>query len=160
MDKEYTGTITVGATTPSYDSETEIDRHFDISHITAEDIHTAAAKLTGIINQVPPSYSAMKIHGKRAYQLTRDSQPFEMPAREITIHEFGITKIELPEIEFLVRCSKGTYIRSLAKDFGESLNSGAYLSSLRRTRIGNFHINDAITPGQLEFMIAHHDPVA
>jgi tRNA pseudouridine55 synthase len=160
LDKEYTGTMMLGATTPSFDKETEIDRQFDISHIGIEDIHAAALKLTGIISQVPPVYSAMKIRGKRAYQYARKNEPVEMPAREVTIHEFEITKIELPEIEFRVRCSKGTYIRSLAKDFGESMHSGAYLSSLRRTRIGNHLLSDAITLEQLELLLSHQDSLA
>ncbi|WBU90273.1 tRNA pseudouridine(55) synthase TruB [Cellulophaga omnivescoria] len=144
--KEYTGTITIGATTPSYDMETTVEETYPTEHITEEQIHAATTNFIGKIQQVPPVFSALKKDGKRLYEYAREGQAVEVKSREIEITEFEITKINLPEIEFRVVCSKGTYIRSLANDFGKALQSGAYLSALRRTKIGNFNVDNAITP--------------
>ncbi|WP_198679941.1 tRNA pseudouridine(55) synthase TruB [Aureibaculum luteum] len=141
--KEYTGTFTVGATTPSYDLETEIDQHFEFSHLTNEIIHNTTKQFIGEIQQKPPIFSALKKDGKRLYELARAGETTEIKLRNITISEFEITNIKLPEIEFRVICSKGTYIRSLAYDFGLALNSGAHLSKLRRTKIGDFDVKKA-----------------
>lgn len=144
--KEYTGTITVGGTTASYDLESEINETFPTDHITNELIQEATKQFLGEIDQVPPVFSALKKDGKRLYELARAGEEVEVPSRKITIHEFEITRIALPEIDFRVVCSKGTYIRSLAHDFGKTLNSGAHLSALRRTKIGDFDVKDAISP--------------
>lgn len=144
--KEYTGTITVGGTTASYDLESEINETFPIGHITDELIQEATKQFLGEIDQVPPVFSALKKDGKRLYELARAGEEVEVPSRKITINEFEITRIALPEIDFRVICSKGTYIRSLAHDFGKALNSGAHLSVLRRTKIGDFDVKDAISP--------------
>lgn len=154
LDKEYSGTMTLGATTPSFDLETEIDQNYDISHLNEEDIRSAACKFSGLIRQVPPAFSAIKIQGRRAYRFAREKEHVELAPKEINIYCFEITNVDLPHIEFRVRCSKGTYIRALARDFGECLKSGAYLSSLRRTQIGDFHIDDAINLDQLEYLIS------
>ena len=148
--KEYTGTITVGATTPSFDLETEVDATFPTEHITAELIQETVKKFLGEIDQKPPVFSAIKKDGKRLYEHARAGEEVEIPARKTSIHEFEITKINLPEIEFRVVCSKGTYIRSLAYDFGKALNSGAYLSVLRRTKIGNYSVENGIKPENFE----------
>lgn len=141
--KEYTGTFTVGATTPSYDLESEVNETFPTEHITDELIHKATEQFLGTIQQQPPIFSALKKDGKRLYELARKGETVEIPTREITINEFEITNIELPKIDFRVVCSKGTYIRSLAFDFGKALNSGAHLSTLRRTKIGDFSVEKA-----------------
>ncbi|WP_046756344.1 tRNA pseudouridine(55) synthase TruB [Kordia jejudonensis] len=144
--KEYTGTITVGGTTASYDLESDINETFPTDHITNEQIQEATQQFLGEIDQVPPVFSALKKDGKRLYKLAREGEKVEVPSRKITINEFEITRIALPEIDFRVVCSKGTYIRSLAHDFGKALNSGAHLSALRRTKIGDFDVKNAITP--------------
>ena len=144
--KEYTGTITVGSTTPSYDLETEISQEFPIDHISNELIEETRKKFIGIINQFPPIFSALKKEGKRLYEHARAGEEVEIQSRKIEITEFEITRIALPEIDFRVVCSKGTYIRSLAFDFGKALNSGGHLTALRRTKIGAFSVNDAIEP--------------
>ncbi|MCG2418004.1 tRNA pseudouridine(55) synthase TruB [Aequorivita sp. F47161] len=144
QEKEYTGTFTLGATTPSYDLETEINNTFDISEITSEKIQEATKQFLGEIQQQPPVFSALKKEGKRLYEYARSGEEIEIPFRTITISEFEITKIELPIVHFKVACSKGTYIRSLANDFGKALNNGAHLSALRRTKIGDFSIDKAI----------------
>ncbi|KAA8482064.1 tRNA pseudouridine synthase B [Arcticibacter tournemirensis] len=143
QEKEYTGTMILGATTPSYDLETEVDAKFDISGITEEDIHAACTNFRGAIEQFPPAHSAVKIEGERLYHKARRGETVELRARSITIDTFEITRIALPEIDFRVVCSKGTYIRSLIHDFGKALNNGAYLSRLRRTRSGDFKSEDA-----------------
>ena len=143
--KEYTGTFTIGATTPSYDLETEIDKTFAIDHITDELLHQTTQQFIGKIQQKPPIFSAIKKDGKRLYELARKGETTEIKSREVTISEFEITAINFPEIEFRVVCSKGTYIRSLANDFGEALQSGAHLSALRRTKIGNFSVQKAVS---------------
>jgi tRNA pseudouridine55 synthase len=147
--KEYTGTFFIGATTPSYDLETEIDETFPISHIDNELIHETVKQFLGEINQKPPIYSAIKKDGVRLYEHARAGEVVEIEFRKTTIHEFEITRIALPEIDFRVVCSKGTYIRSLAFDFGKALNSGAHLTALRRTKIGDYHVENAI--GVIEF---------
>ena len=138
--KEYTGTITLGATTPSYDLESEIDEKFDISGISEADILKNTQQFLGKIQQQPPIFSALKQNGKRLYEYAREGSKIEIPSRPVTITEFKITKIKLPCIEFRIVCGKGTYIRSLAHDFGKSLNNGAHLSGLRRTKIGEFRV--------------------
>ncbi len=143
--KEYTGTITLGATTPSYDLETEIDQTFPIDHISDTDIKKATSQFIGEIEQYPPVFSALKKDGKRLYEYAREGTDVEIKPRKINIDEFEITRIALPEVDFRVVCGKGTYIRSLAHDFGKTLNSGAHLTVLRRTRIGSFLVDDAIS---------------
>jgi tRNA pseudouridine55 synthase len=142
-EKEYTGTMQLGATTPSYDMETEPDQQFDISQLTDGQITSACKQFMGDIQQYPPAHSAVKIDGERLYEKARRGEEVELRLRNVTISEFEITRIELPEIDFRVVCSKGTYIRSLVNDFGKALNNGAYLSKLRRTRSGNFKVEDA-----------------
>ncbi len=148
--KEYTGTIVLGATTPSYDLETEVDKTFDITHITEDLIRETTKQFTGEIDQFPPIFSALKKEGKRLYEFARAGEKVDIPSRKITINEFDITKIETTtnktiNVNFRVVCSKGTYIRSLAYDFGKALNSGGHLSALRRTKIGDYNVNDAIS---------------
>jgi tRNA pseudouridine55 synthase len=143
QEKEYTGTMVLGETTPSYDMETDADQEFDISHITEEQIKTACKQFIGDIQQYPPAHSAIKIDGERLYEKARRGEEVELRLRNVTITEFEITGIALPEINFRVVCSKGTYIRSLVNDFGKALNNGAYLSKLRRTRSGDYKIEDA-----------------
>jgi tRNA pseudouridine55 synthase len=142
-EKEYTGTITLGATTPTYDLESEPEQKFETSHITEEQIKQACAQFIGDIQQYPPAHSAIKIDGERLYEKARRGEEVERRPRFININEFEITRIELPEVDFRVVCSKGTYIRSLADDFGRALDNAAYLSRLRRTRSGNFKAADA-----------------
>ncbi len=141
--KEYIGTITLGATTPSYDLETEIDQTFPIDHITENNIKEATSHFIGEIEQYPPVFSALKKDGKRLYEYAREGSAVEIKPRKITIALFEITRIALPEVDFRVVCSKGTYIRSLAHDFGKTLNSGGHLTALRRTRIGAFSVENA-----------------
>ncbi|TYQ00095.1 tRNA pseudouridine synthase B [Tenacibaculum adriaticum] len=141
--KEYTGTFVVGATTPSYDLETEVNETFPIAHITEDLIHKTTEQFIGKIQQKPPIFSAIKKEGKRLYELARKGETTEIKAREVEITEFEVTKINMPNLEFRVVCSKGTYIRSLAHDFGIALNSGAHLSVLRRTKIGDFSVDNA-----------------
>ena len=148
--KEYTGTITVGATTPSYDLETEVDATFPTEHITESVIKETVKQFLGEIDQKPPVFSAIKKDGKRLYEHARAGEEVEIAFRKTTIHEFEIIRIALPEIDFRVVCSKGTYIRSLAFDFGKALNSGAYLSVLRRTKIGNYSVTNAIVADAFE----------
>jgi tRNA pseudouridine55 synthase len=143
FDKEYTGTFTLGATTPSYDMEKEVNETFATEHITTEMITAAALSLSGDIMQVPPMFSAIKVDGKRAYESARKDVDLKLAARPVNIAAFEITRIALPEVDFRIVCSKGTYIRSLARDFGMALQSGAYLSALCRTRIGPCFLSDA-----------------
>ncbi len=142
--KEYTGEITLGATTPSFDLETEVDETFPVDHITSELIHKTAKQFVGDIAQIPPMFSAIKMAGVRMYDLARQGKTREITSRNITIQTFEITSINLPKVQFRIVCSKGTYIRSLAYDFGKALNSGGHLSQLRRTKIGDFNVNDAL----------------
>ena len=142
--KEYTGTFYIGATTPSYDLETEIDENFPISHIDEALIHETVKHFLGEIDQKPPIYSAIKKDGVRLYEHARAGETVEIATRKTTIHEFEITRIALPEIDFRVVCSKGTYIRSLAYDFGKALQSGSHLTALRRTKIGDYNVDNAV----------------
>ena len=148
--KEYTGTITVGATTPSYDLETELDATFPTEHITEALILETTKQFIGEINQKPPVFSAIKKDGKRLYEHARAGEEVIIEARKTTIHEFEITRINLPQIDFRVTCSKGTYIRSLAYDFGMALQSGGHLSALRRTKIGDYSVENGILPEDFE----------
>ena len=143
--KEYRGTFTLGGTTPSYDLETEIDNTFPTAHITEELLHETTKQFVGEIQQKPPIFSAIKKDGKRLYELARKGETTEIKERTVTVSSFEITKIKLPEVEFRIICSKGTYIRSIAFDYGKALNSGGYLSALRRTKIGNFSVDDAFS---------------
>ncbi len=145
QEKEYTGTITIGQTTPSYDLETEVSEAREISHLTPEDLYNAAASFVGTIEQVPPIYSAVWVDGKRAYDLARGGKTAEIKPRTITIKAFDITGIEGAVVSFKVVCTKGTYIRSLVHDFGQKLGCGAHLSSLVRTRIGEYKLENALT---------------
>ena len=144
-EKEYTGTFYLGATTPSYDLETEQNQQFSISHLSPQKIYDTTNEFRGKIKQLPPLYSAIKKEGKRLYEYARQGLSPELNARNVYISKFEIQNIDLPQISFLVRCSKGTYIRSLAHDFGKALNSGAHLSSLCRTKIGKFALEEAYT---------------
>ncbi|MBA3704862.1 MAG: tRNA pseudouridine(55) synthase TruB [Bacteroidetes bacterium] len=145
QEKEYTGTFYIGATTPCYDLEKEIDVRYPVEHITDELIQDTTKQFIGKIQQVPPLFSAIKIDGKRAYDIARAGQTAEIKPKEITITEFAITRIALPEVDFRVVCSKGTYIRSLARDFGVALKSGAHLTALCRTRIGEYKLSNALS---------------
>lgn len=146
MEKEYIGEFTLGATTPSYDLETEIDKNYSTEHINEKIIKEAAESFVGVAMQYPPVFSAIKIKGRRAYDYARKGEDVKIMPKEILISNFDILNIEDNIISFRVRCSKGTYIRSLARDFGEKLNSGAYLSKLRRTAIGEYLVSNAISP--------------
>ncbi len=153
QDKEYTGVITIGASTPTYDLESEPQDIKDYSQVTEADIMKLLPQFTGAIAQLPPAHSAIKKDGKRLYELARAGKEVTLEPRQVTIHEFEITKIELPEIHFRVLCSTGTYIRSLAHDLGAALGVGGYLSALRRTKIGDFAVEDARTIEQwMEFL--------
>ena len=148
--KEYTGTITVGATTPSYDLETEVNASFPTGHITTALIQETVKQFLGEIDQKPPVFSAIKKDGIRLYEHARAGEEVEIQTRKTSIYEFEITRIALPEIDFRVTCSKGTYIRSLAFDFGKALNSGGYLSVLRRTKIGDYDVVNGVSPTEFE----------
>lgn len=148
--KEYKGTIVLGATTPSYDLETEVDATFPTEHISEALILETTKQFIGEIDQKPPVFSAIKKDGKRLYELARAGEEVEIQSRKTTIHEFEITRIQLPEVDFRVTCSKGTYIRSLAFDFGLALQSGGHLSALRRTKIGDYSVENGITPDDFE----------
>ncbi|MBN8675388.1 MAG: tRNA pseudouridine(55) synthase TruB [Chitinophagales bacterium] len=145
QEKEYTGTFTLGATTPTYDLESEPVNFKPFEHLTAEQLHKATLSFTGEIMQVPPAHSAIKVDGKRVYELARQGKEVKLEPRKLFIKEFSITKIEMPVVHFKVVCSTGTYIRSLANDYGAAVGCGAYLSGLRRTRIGEFSVDDALT---------------
>ena len=143
--KEYTGTFTIGPTTPSYDLETEVDKTYPTAHISESLLKETTQQFIGEIQQKPPIFSAIKKDGKRLYELARKGETTEIKTRAVTISEFEITKIHLPKVDFRVVCSKGTYIRSLAFDFGNALKSGAHLSALRRTKIGDFSVDNALS---------------
>jgi tRNA pseudouridine55 synthase len=143
LPKTYTGTFRLGATTPSYDAETDIDETFPIDHITEEMLESARRQFLGVISQVPPMFSAIKVDGQPLYKKARKGETIEVKAREVRIDTFDLTRVELPDIDFHVQCSKGTYIRSLAHDYGKALHSGAYLTALRRTAIGPYRVEDA-----------------
>nr|WP_249684746.1 tRNA pseudouridine(55) synthase TruB [Flavobacterium sp. CYK-55] len=153
--KEYTGTFYMGATTPSYDLETEVDARFETAHLSDELIVKTTQKFLGEIDQKPPIFSAIKKDGKRLYEHARAGEKVEIAARKTVIHEFEITRIALPEVDFRVVCSKGTYIRSLAYDFGSALDSGAHLTALRRTKIGDYSVDDAFEISTFEDSVAH-----
>ncbi len=142
--KEYTGVIGIGKTTPSYDLETEYDSENDISHLTDSDIQKAVIPFTGDISQIPPMHSAIKVNGQRVYELARQGKTIELKSRDVTIHEFELTKIELPDVHFRIKCTKGTYIRSIANDFGKELGVGGHLKALRRTKIGDYDVDNAM----------------
>ena len=144
LKKKYKGEITIGATTPSFDLETAVNKRLDFSHVNKEDILTATEKFLGKIWQTPPIYSALKQNGERLYSLARKNKSAKIAKREICIYEFNIEEMQLPKIKFEIVCSKGTYIRSIANDFGNELSSGGYLSKLKRIGIGNFCLKDAI----------------
>lgn len=150
QEKEYTGTITLGAVTPSYDLETEPTDHQDIGAITLSLIQQSVKQFTGSILQVPPAHSAIKVKGKRVYELARKGESVVLEPRRITISSFEVLRFEEGLVHFKVVCSTGTYIRSLANDLGVALGCGAYLSALRRTRIGSFLVDQAQTPEQFE----------
>ncbi|RYZ62346.1 MAG: tRNA pseudouridine(55) synthase TruB [Chitinophagaceae bacterium] len=150
QEKEYTGTITLGATTPTFDLESEPTNQTAIDHLTEETLHKATQPFTGAILQVPPIHSAIKKEGKRVYELARRGEDVKLEPRPVTISAFEITRIELPILHFKVVCSTGTYIRSLANDYGAALGVGGHLSSLCRTRIGDFKLEDALTMEDLE----------
>ena len=142
-EKEYTGTFVLGATTPCFDLEKVIDATYPTEHITEEMLRTVAQSFVGEIEQVPPTFSAVKINGRRAFDYARNNEEIEIKPKRITISEFELTRIAMPEVDFRIVCGKGTYIRSIARDFGAALDSGAHLKALRRTRIGNFRVEEA-----------------
>lgn len=150
QDKEYTGTITLGGTTPSYDAETEVDQTFSTEHINEELLNETVKKFIGVLQQQPPVFSALKKDGKRLYEYARKGEAVEIPTREIRIEEFEITRFELPEVDFRVVCGKGTYIRSLAHDLGKAMESGGYLTALRRTKIGAFDVANSLSISEIE----------
>lgn len=143
--KEYIGEFTLGATTPSYDLETDVNETFPVNHITIKLLEETTNQFIGEINQKPPIFSAIKKDGRRLYEIAREGKTTDIEMRKVTITHFEITNINLPKVAFKVQCSKGTYIRSLAHDFGQALKSGAYLSQLRRTKIGEFSVKQAQT---------------
>ena len=153
FDKEYTGTFVLGATTPSYDMEKEVNETFTTSHITPEMIQEAALSLSGDIMQIPPMFSAIKVDGKRAYESARKDKDLGLAARPVSVPVFEITRVEMPEVDFRIVCSKGTYIRALARDFGLKLNSGAYLSVLCRTRVGPHKLENAYLVEELKTIL-------
>jgi len=146
LEKEYTGTFFLGATTPCYDLEKPVDQTYPTDHITAEALEQAAKDFTGVQQQVPPLFSAVMVNGKRAYELAREGSDVELKSREIEIKVFELSNINLPTVDFRIVCSKGTYIRSIARDFALALNTGGHLTALRRTRIGDFNVSDAVSP--------------
>lgn len=154
LPKEYTGIIHLGATTPTYDLESMPENQQPLDGLTEEKVIAATQQFTGTIQQMPPAHSAIKKGGKRAYQLARAGVEVKLDPREITISEFELTKIDLPEVHFRVACSTGTYIRSLANDFGEALGCGGYLQELRRTKIGDYNATNAAS---IEELINHWD---
>lgn len=144
QEKEYEGTLVLGKTTPSVDLETEFDQEFPVYHITASALEAAARQLTGTLQQFPPIYSAVRVDGERLYKKARRGETVEIKPREVTVKVFEIQTHDFPTIHFRIVCTKGTYIRSMVRDFGQILESGAYLSSLRRTRIGDFSVADSV----------------
>lgn len=158
LPKEYTGTFVLGATTASFDLEKEVDAHFPTAHLSEEAIRGAAKTFVGKHEQEPPVFSAKKIDGTRAYEFAREGKAVELRKASIEITQMEITRIELPEVDFAVSCSKGTYIRSLARDFGQALQTGAYLSALRRTAIGQYKVADALSVADLRDMLVRDYP--
>ena len=155
--KEYEGTMTLGATTPSFDMETEVDQEFELGELGEKELISTALEFTGRQMQVPPIYSAVKKEGKPLYDYARSGKKVVVEAREVDIHAFEITAVKLPEVDFRVRCSKGTYIRSLVNDFGLKLGCGAYLSALRRTKIGDYNVNNALHPKKFGALLKNGD---
>ena len=153
QEKEYVGTFSLGATTPSYDLETEINQYFPTEHIDKELLENTLSQFTGTFDQKPPVFSALKKEGKRLYEFAREGLNIDVPSRKVTIRNFEIIQIKFPEINFKVNCSKGTYIRSLVHDYGKSINSGAYLSALRRTKIGEFSVENAMQMEDFEKLL-------
>lgn len=153
LEKEYIGEMQLGYTTPSFDSETQIDGHYPVDHITEELIYSTTKFFLGEIEQVPPTYSAVKIKGKRAYELIRQGVPVQLKPKIVRISQFDILHIEEYRVTFRVRCSKGTYIRALVRDFGQKIHSGAYLTQLRRTAIGDYLVVNAMSPAEFTFML-------
>ena len=145
IDKEYEAEVRLGATTPSFDLETEVDKTFPWEHITTSDIGEVIKAFTGELEQMPPIYSAKSVDGKRAYNMARKGKTIELKPQQVAIHRLEVLKENLPDLSLLVECSKGTYIRSLARDIGEKLNSGGHLTGLRRTRIGPYEVDKAIS---------------
>ena len=143
LSKEYAGTIQLGATTPSYDAETEFDETFPTDHITPELLEEARKQFVGDLNQIPPMFSAIKVDGQPLYKKARKGIKIEIKSRPVTIFNFDFTKVEMPNINFIAACSKGTYIRSLAHDLGKALRSGGHLTALKRTKVGDFNIENA-----------------
>ena len=148
--KCYTGHFTLGASTPSFDLETKVNQTFETAHITKQLLEEVVKQFEGEINQIPPIFSALKKDGERLYKLVRKNKKVEIESRKVTIHSFKITKINIPEVSFKISCSKGTYIRSIANDFGKALNSGAHLSELCRTKIGEYDLKQATNIKELE----------
>ena len=148
--KEYTGTFKIGETTESYDLEKEVNATFETKHITPEMIVEATTHFVGSIEQTPPMHSAVKINGKRAYEYARSGEEVKIKSRIVEITEFSVTTDLFPTVPFLIKCSKGTYIRSLARDYGEKLKSGAHLTSLRRTKIGDYDVDNAVTMNDIQ----------
>jgi len=153
QEKEYTGTITLGTTTPSYDLETAVDQTFETDHITEALVQQTTIQFIGEIDQAPPVFSALKKDGKRLYEYAREGKEVAIPTRKVTVTQFEITGIVFPKITFRIVCSKGTYIRSIAHDFGKALGSGAHLSSLRRTKIGVYNVNNSVDPEVFEEIV-------
>lgn len=153
QDKEYTGTIRLGITTPSYDLETEPDSESPWQHLTKDDVTKVLPLFTGEIMQIPPVFSAIKVDGKRSFEMARRNRSIALEARKVHIKTFEITAFQFPDLHFRVRCSKGTYIRSLAHDFGQVLGTGAVLTTLRRTAIGQYHVDEAISPADFKFQL-------
>lgn len=152
QEKEYTGEFTLGQTTPTFDLESEPTEAVPVDHLDLETLNKAKEEFTGEISQIPPMHSAVKVDGKRVYELARKGEEVKLKSRQVIISEFEITRLDLPKVEFRVKCSKGTYIRSLANDFGKALGVGAHLSGLRRTKIGDFSVDDA---HQLDELVAY-----
>tara|TARA_B100001250_G_scaffold395930_1_gene401368 strand:+ start:1032 stop:1751 length:720 start_codon:yes stop_codon:yes gene_type:complete len=150
LHKTYSGEITLGGKTPSFDLETEIDQKFDLIGITKDKVYNVSKEFVGEIFQKPPLFSAIKVKGERLYKKARRGEKVNIKKRKITIYSFEITKINLPKIEFIINCSKGTYIRSIANDFGLKLKNGGYLSELTREKIGNYNLKDSLTISEFE----------
>jgi tRNA pseudouridine55 synthase len=155
-EKEYIALLKVGATTPSYDLETVEDNHFQTSHITREKVESVLPLFIGSIEQIPPAYSAIKVNGKRAYQYARKGKEIELKSKTLVIKEIELLRYELPEIELRIVCSKGTYIRAIARDIGIALDSGAYLIGLQRTRIGEYSIDQSLELAELAAILSSH----
>ena len=150
QEKTYTGQFTLGATTPSFDRETKVNHTFNTAHITKQLLEETTKQFVGEITQIPPIFSALKKDGKRLYDFARENEEVEIKERKVMVHSFEITDINFPEVNFKISCAKGTYIRSIANDFGRALNSGAYLSKLCRTKIGKYNLKDAVSLNEVE----------